>query len=101
MCEFQNDRNIISENHKKFVVYMNKNFETGKKYLSRKKNVLEDISLITSLSEDKNHSHLTVGNNQSRPKRASGNCSVCLKHGVYRKDHRANNSKLCPNFSKA
>ena len=45
MCEFQNDRNVISENHKKFVVYMNKNFETGKKYLSRKKNVLKDISI--------------------------------------------------------
>jgi len=104
MCEFQNDRNAISEIHKKFIIYMNKNFETGKKYLSRKKNVLEDISLITSLSEDKNHSHLAVEKNQiqtSRPKRASGNCSVCLKHGVYRKDHRANNSKLCPNFIKA
>ena len=45
ICEFQNERNIFSEIHKKYIVYMNKNFETGKKYLSIKKNIIEDIEL--------------------------------------------------------
>jgi len=46
MLEFQNDITVSSDNHKKFIVHINQYFETGKKFLSRKKNVLENIKVV-------------------------------------------------------
>lgn len=46
ILEFQNYNEVSSDNIKKFIVHINQYFETGKKFLSIKKNVLENIKVV-------------------------------------------------------